>query len=182
MTLRRICGQFLLNSNNQSQCSVMNTLIQQHDILIYIYILTYILVSRALGGWACANFLFNNSPTFMTDIWLRWLWQTQMNIICIASVNLVLNAQIRNETCSKRITTPWRLRQTGNFTDQLVIVLHTWVQNTQCGPLTGQSFFSTVHPVKIHKSSATLQWRHNGLFTQPFIQAQIKENIKAPRQ
>ena len=41
-------------------------------------------------------------------------------------------------------------------------------------------------------SRATLQWRHNGhdgvsdhqpreCFTQPFIQAQIKENIKAPR-
>ena len=45
----------------------------------------------------------------------------------------------------------------------------------------------------ISEAALPLQWRHNGrdvvsikspasrLFTQPFIRAQIKENIKAPR-
>ena len=47
------------------------------------------------------------------------------------------------------------------------------------------------HIEALTKWQTPLQWRHNGrwrlklpalrLFTQPFIQAQIKENIKAPR-
>ena len=54
-------------------------------------------------------------------------------------------------------------------------------------------YWSNFRPMQFSRYSVSLHWRHNGrdsvsnhqpydcLFTQPFIQTQIKENIKAPR-
>ena len=75
-----------------------------------------------------------------------------------------------------------------------VIVLLGQKQSPQHGEISGLRTLPCIHiwggnlSDRVNHKSA-LQWRHNGrlkspaspLFTQPFIQAQTKENIKAPR-